>query len=141
MYHPLGPRTNKRHVFTNNQAHIVTSGAAGRGVVEQAARLAVWLAASKTAQDLVVAIGPDAMPVLKSVLASPRYLAGPPAGLKILNDMAPDYVDPQIFIGWNEFRDAVGAALRPAFAGKQAVADAAAEAARAGDLILQRIPS
>ena len=43
MYHPLGPKTNKRHVFTNNQAHIVTSGAAGRGVVEQATRLAVWL--------------------------------------------------------------------------------------------------
>jgi ABC-type glycerol-3-phosphate transport system substrate-binding protein len=141
MYVPIGPKTNKRHVFTNNQAHIVTSGAVTRKVVDEATKLVVWLSTSKTAQDLIVEIGPNAMPVLKSTLNSPKYLAGPPASLKILNEMVPDYVDPQTFIGWNEWRDAVAAALRPAFANKKSVSDAATDAARAGDLVLQKIPS
>ena len=49
------------YVFTNNQAHIVTSGAVGRKVVDESTKLVVWLATSKAAQDLIAEIGPNAM--------------------------------------------------------------------------------
>jgi hypothetical protein len=95
---------------------------------------------SKTAQDLIVELGPNAMPVAKAVLNSPKYLAGPPVSQKIIVDMAPAYRDPDIFIGWNEWRDEVHKALTPAFANQKNVKDAAADASRAGDVVLAKIP-
>ena len=124
MYMPLGPKTNKRALFANNQSTIVTASAVKNGVFEQASRFAIWLAASKTAQDLIVEIGPNTMPVLKSVFNGQRYLAGPPPNIKVLPDMQPDFKDPMTFIGWNDWRNAVITALRPAFAGKKAVKEA-----------------
>jgi multiple sugar transport system substrate-binding protein len=140
MYMPLGPRTNKRSLFANNQSTIVTASAVRNGVFEQAAKFSIWLAASKSAQDLIVELGPNTMPVLKSVFNGPRYHAGPPANIKILPEMLPDFRDPSVFIGWNDWRNAVITALRPAFAGKKAVNEAAADAARAGDVVLAKIP-
>jgi ABC-type glycerol-3-phosphate transport system substrate-binding protein len=95
---------------------------------------------SKTSQDLIVELGPNTTPVLKSVLNSPRYLAGPPASMKIIYDQIPAYRDPETFIGWNKWRDSVVAALLPAFSGKSTVQEAAKEAARQGDLVLAAIP-
>lgn len=140
MFHPIGPRTNKRHVFVNTQANIVTGPAATRGVFDQAVKLVSWISTSKPAQDLMVEIGPNAIPASKAALNSPRYLAGPPVSQRILLDMVPAYRDPEIFIGWNDWRNAVHAALLPAFAGQNAVSDAAKEAARAGDVVLAKIP-
>ena len=140
MYHPLGTKTGKRNVAVNDQANMPTSSAVKNGVFEQAVKFAVWCSLSKTAQDLVVEIGPNAMPVSKAVLNSPKYLAGPPTGIKALVDMIPSYRDPAIFIGWNDWRDAVTNALTPAFAGKKSVKEAAADAVRAGDVVLAKIP-
>lgn len=140
MYHPIGPRVNKRNVFVNDQANTVTASAVKRGVFDQAVQFAAWCAASKTAQDLIVSIGPAAVPVLKTALSSPAYLAGPPASLKIIQAQAPNFRDPEIFIGWNEWRDEVYKALVPAFAGQKSVQDAAKEATRAGDVVLAKIP-
>jgi multiple sugar transport system substrate-binding protein len=140
MYHPLGPKTNKRDVFTNDQANTVTASAVNHGVFEQAVKFVTWMSMGKTAQDLIVEIGPNAMPVSKAVLSSQKYLAGPPTSQKIILDMVPAYRDPEIFIGWNSWRDEVHNALLPAFAGKKAVADAARDAARAGDIVLAKIP-
>ena len=47
---------------------------------------------------------------------------------------------PAIFSGRNEWRDAVANALAPAFAGKTSVRETAADATRAGDLVLAKIP-
>ena len=141
MYHPIGPRTNKRTVFVNDQANMATASAVQHGVWEQAATFVAWLSASKTAQELVVEIGPNAMPVLKSVNSGTKYLAGPPASMKVYPDQAPFFHDPQIFVGWNQWRDDVVAALLPAFANKKTVQDAAKDATRAGDLVLAKIPS
>jgi ABC-type glycerol-3-phosphate transport system substrate-binding protein len=140
MYMPVGPRTNKRGLFANNQSTIVTNSAVRNGVFEQAAKFSIWLASSKSAQDLVVEIGPNTMPVLKSVFNGPKYLAGPPPGIKILPELMSDFKDPSVFIGWNAWRDAVITALRPAFAGMKSVPEAAADAARAGDVVLGKIP-
>jgi multiple sugar transport system substrate-binding protein len=140
MYHPMGVKVNKRNVPVNNQAHVVTAPAVKRGVFDQAVRFAVWVATSKTSQDLIVEIGPNTMPVLKSALASPKYLAGPPASMKIIHDQISAYRDPETFIGWNKWRDSVVAALLPAFSGKTTVQEAAREAARQGDLVLAAIP-
>ena len=140
MYHPIGPRVNKRNVFANDQANTVTAPAVTRGVFDQAVQFAAWCACSKTAQDLIVSIGPGAVPVLKATLASPAYLAGPPTSVKIIPDQAPNYRDPEIFIGWNEWRDEVYKALFPAFAGLKSVPDAARDATRAGDVVLAKIP-
>ena len=140
MYHPLGTKTAKRAVAVNDQANMPTASAAKNGVLEQATRFAVWCATSKTAQDLVVEIGPSAMPVSRAVLNGPKYLAGPPPGVKALVEMIPSYRDPAIFIGWNEWRDAVTGALTPAFAGTRSVREAAADATRAGDVVLAKIP-
>lgn len=140
MYHPIGPKIGKRAIFINDQANTVTASAVKHGVFEQAVRFSVWCAASKTAQELVVDIGPGAMPVLKTVTSSTKYLAGPPASMKIYPESAPFFRDPQTFIGWNKWRDDVVAALVPAFAGKKSVQEAAADAARVGDLVLAKIP-
>ena len=85
-YHPIGPRVNKRNVFANDQANTVTAPAVTRGVFDQAVQFAAWCACSKTAQELIVSVGPGAVPVLKSTLASPAYLAGPPTSVKIIPD-------------------------------------------------------
>ena len=140
MYHPIGPRAGKRNVFANDQANTVTASAVKHDVFEQAVQFCAWCACSKTAQDLVVSIAPTTVPVLKSVLGGQAYLAGPPASLKILLDQAPNYRDPEIFIGWNEWRDEVYKALVPAFAGTKSVPDAARDATRAGDVVLGKIP-
>jgi multiple sugar transport system substrate-binding protein len=139
MYTPIGPRTNKRGVSTNSNAVCASGNAAKRGVFDPAVQLVAWIASSKTAQELMVEIGPT-MPVYKPVLNSPKYLAGPPASQKILVDMMPDWKDPQTFIGWIEFRDAIVAALQPGFANQKSVPDAAREAARVGQLVLDKIP-
>jgi len=141
MYHPIGPRSNKRAVFVNDQGNLVTASASQHGVFEQAATWVAWLSASKTAQELVVEIGPNAMPVLKSVNSGAKYLAGPPATMKAYPDQAPTFHDPQIFIGWNQWRDDVVAALTPAFANQKTVQEAAKDATRAGGLILAKIPN
>jgi len=140
MYHPIGPKVGKRNVFVNDQANTVTAAAQKRGVFDQAVRFVAWMSTSKTAQDLIVEIGPNAMPVLKSVVASPKYLAGPPASQKIIQEMTPAFRDPEVFLGWNEWRDEVYKALLPAFAGQKSVPDAARDAARAGDVVLAKIP-
>jgi multiple sugar transport system substrate-binding protein len=140
MHHPLGPRTGKRNVFVNDQTNQVTATAVRRGVFEQAVRFIAWCSTGKTAQDLVVEIGPNAAPVSKAVLNSPKFLQGPPASQKLVSEMAPAFRDPEIFIGWNEWRDEVTAALTPAFANQKSVQDAAKDAARAGDVVLAKIP-
>ena len=140
MYHPIGPKVGKRNVFVNDQANTVTAAAQKRGVFDQAVRFVAWMSTSKTAQDLIVEIGPNAMPVLKSVVASPKYLAGPPASQKIIQEMTPAFRDPEVFLGWNEWRDEVYKALLPAFAGQKSVPDAARDAARAGEVVLAKIP-
>ena len=139
MYTPVGPRTNKRGVFANSNAVCASGNAAKRNVFDQAVQLVAWIAGSKTAQDLMVEIGPS-MPVYKPVLNGTKYLAGPPVSQKILVDMMPDWKDPQTFIGWIEFRDAIVAALQPALANQKAVPDAAKEMARVGQLVLDKIP-
>lgn len=141
MYHPIGPKTNKRAIFANDQANMVTASATQHGVFEQAVQFVAWISASKTAQELVAEIGPNAMPVLKSVVSGSKYLAGPPAGMKVYPDEAPFFHDPQEFIGWNQWRDDVVGALLPAFTNQKPVSDAAKDGARAGDLVLAKIPS
>jgi multiple sugar transport system substrate-binding protein len=139
MYTPLGPRTNKRFVFVNTNANVVSGTAAKRGVFDQAVQLVAWISASKTSQDLVVETGAST-PVYKPVLNGPRFLAGPPVSQKIVVDMIPDWKDPDIFIGWNEYRDAVQAQFLPAVANQKAVPDAAKEMARVGQVVLDKIP-
>ena len=64
-----------------------------------------------------------------------------PASQKIIQEMTPAFRDPEIFIGWNTWRDEVYKALLPAFAGVKSVPDAAREATRAGDVVLGKIPA
>jgi hypothetical protein len=139
MYTPLGPRTNKRFVFVNTNANVVSGTAAKRGVFDQAVQLVAWISASKTSQDLVVETG-GSRPVYEAVLNGARFLAGPPVSQKIVVDMIPDWKDPDIFIGWNEYRDAVQAQFLPAVANQKAVPDAAKEMARVGQVVLDKIP-
>ena len=139
MYMPLGPRTGKRAITTNANANIVSANASKRGVFDQAVQFVAWASASKTAQDLVVEIGPTT-PVYKPVLNGTRFLAGPPTSQKLVVDQIPDWRDPQTFIGWTEFRDTIVPALQPAFAGTRSVQDAAREATRVGLLVLDKIP-
>ena len=138
MYLPLGPKTNKRSVFVSEQPNIVTTAAAKQNRLEQAVKFVVWTSMSKTAQELLLDIGTNSWPTSKAVLNSPKYLAGPPSSVKIMVDMIKDFKDPQIFAGWLEWRAELSNALNPAFAGQQAMATAAREAVRAGDVILNK---
>jgi hypothetical protein len=139
MYNPNGPRTNKRFQTTNTNAICVSAGATKRNVFDQAVQLVAWAAASKASQELVVETGAST-PVYKPVLNGPAFLALPPASQKIVTDTIPDWKDPQIFIGWIDFRDAVVGALAPALANQRSVPDAAREMTRLGQLVLDRIP-
>jgi ABC-type glycerol-3-phosphate transport system substrate-binding protein len=138
MYLPLGPKTGKRAVFVSEQPNIVTAAAARRGGLEAAVAFAVWACTSKTAQELLLDIGTNSWPTSKAVLNSPRYLAGPPTGVKAMVEMIKDFKDPHIFAGWLEWRQALIDALNPAFAGQTGVPAAAREAVRAGDAVLAR---
>ncbi len=140
MYMPVNPTTKKRAVPTNANAVCVSANADKHGVFDQAVQLVAWMASSKTAQDLIVEIGPTT-PVSKPVLSGSKFLAGPPVSQKILVDMLPDWRDPQTFLGWNDFRDQTGMALTPAFANQTSVPDAAKAATRVGQLVLDKIPS
>jgi ABC-type glycerol-3-phosphate transport system substrate-binding protein len=139
MYTPLGPRTGKRYVFTNTNANVVSGTAVKRGVFDQAVQLVGWISGSKVSQDIIVKTGAST-PVYKPVLTSPEFLAGPPVSNKIVVEMIPDWKDPDIFIGWNEYRDSVLAEFLPAFTGKRSVPDAAKEMARVGQIVLDKIP-
>jgi multiple sugar transport system substrate-binding protein len=138
IHHPLGPKTGKRRVAGGDQANVVTEMATKRGVFEQAVQFAVWCSAGKTAQELVVDVSPNCVPVLKSVLNG-KYLATPPANKKIVVDMTKDLVDPGWFVGFLDWRNAVVAELLPAFTNTKSVPDAAREAARAGDAVLAKV--
>jgi len=138
---PLGPRTGKRSVFVSEQPNIVTTNAVKKGQLEQAVKLIAWCCSSKTAQELLLDIGTNSWPTSKAVLNSPKYLAGPPPSVKLMVDMIKDFKDPQIFQGWIEWRTELSNALNPAFAGQQAVATAAREATRAGDVVLTKYAS
>jgi hypothetical protein len=102
-------------------------------------QLVGWISGSKVSQDLIVQTGAST-PVYKPVLNGSAFLAGPPASNKIVVEMVADWKDPDIFIGWNEYRDAVLAELLPAIANRRSVADAAKEMARVGQGVLDRIP-
>jgi ABC-type glycerol-3-phosphate transport system substrate-binding protein len=138
IWNPLGPKTSTRGVFVTDKPNMVTAAAAQRGRFEQAVQFAVWTA-GKTAQQLVLDIGTNSWPVSRAVLASAKYQAGPPAGAKILLDMAPAFKDPLIGLGYLEWRDqAITPAMVPAFANQKSVQDAAKDATRMGDLVLGR---
>ena len=139
MYTPLGPKTGKRYVFTNTNANIVSGTATKRGVFDQAVQLVGWISGNKVSQDLIVKTGAST-PVFKPVLNGPEFLAGPPASNKIVVEMIPDWKDPDIFIGWNEYRDSVLAEFLPAVANRRSVPDAAKEMARVGQIVLDKIP-
>jgi ABC-type glycerol-3-phosphate transport system substrate-binding protein len=138
MYHPLGPKNKKRFVWVSEQPNLVTANAARKGAFEQAVQFVVWVATSKTAQELVVDIGTGSWPVSKAVLNSPKYLAGPPPGVKILIDEIPAFHDPQIGLGWLDWRTEITADVLPALTGKKAVQEAAQEMTRAADAILAK---
>jgi multiple sugar transport system substrate-binding protein len=139
MYTPLGPRTGKRYVFVNTNANVVSGPAAKRGVFDQAVQLVGWISGSKASQDLVVQTGAST-PVYKPVLNGAAFLGGPPASNKIVVETMADWKDPDIFIGWNEYRDAVLAEFLPAIANRRSVADSAKEMARVGQVVLDKIP-
>lgn len=98
----------------------------------------IWACSSKTAQDMLMDTGTNSWPTSRAVLNGAKYLAGPPASVKIMVDMIKDFKDPQIFQGWIEWRTELSNALNPAFAGKQSMQVAAREAVRLGDLILAK---
>lgn len=139
MYTPLGPKTNKRYIFVNCNAVCISNSATRQNVFDQAVQLIAWMTGSKVAQDLIVDIGPAA-PVYKPVMNSAKYLAGPPTSQKIVVEMIPDWHDPEIFTGWNDFRDQVSAEFLLALANQKSVPDAAKEMNRLGQIILDKAP-
>ena len=138
MYHPLGPKSGKRMVAAADAPNIVSAQAAKRGQFEQAVKLVTWLSTSKIAQDLMLEIGPNAWPVLKTVLNSPKYLAGPPPGAKVLVDQIPNFREIPNFVGQLEWRNEIQTALLTAFTNQKSLPDATRDAARAGDVVLAK---
>lgn len=138
MYHPLGPKTGKRMVAVADAPNIVSGQAAKHGQFDQAVKLVAWLSASKAAQDLMLEIGPNAWPVLKSVLNSPKYLAGPPPAAKVLVDQIPSFREIPNFVGQLEWRNEMQNALLQAFSNQKSMPDATRDAARAGDVVLAK---
>jgi ABC-type glycerol-3-phosphate transport system substrate-binding protein len=138
MYSPLGPKTNKRFVWVSEQPNLVTANAAKKDALEQAVSFVVWIAMSKTAQELVLDIGTNSWPVSKAVLNGPKYLAGPPPGVKILIDEISAFHDPQIGLGWLDWRTEITNGVLPALTGNKSVQEVAQEMTRAGDVILAK---
>jgi len=141
IYAPLGEKTGKRFVWVSEQPNLVTTTAQRQSRVEPAVRFLIWCCSSRTAQDLLLDIGTGSWPTSKATLNSPKFLAGPPASVKVLVDMIKDFKDPQIFQGWIEWRTALSEGLNPAFANKQSVSAAARDAVRLGDLVLAKYTS
>ena len=140
MYNPVGPRTGKRFQTTNTNAVCVSANAAKRNVFDQAVNFVAWVSASKASQELAIDTGATT-PVYKPVMNSPKFLAGPPVSQRIVVDTIPDWKDPQIFIGWIDFRDAIASTLARALANEMSVPDAAREMTRLGQQVLDKIPT
>ena len=140
MYNPVGPRTSKRFQTTNANAICVSANAAKRNVFDQAVQLVAWASASKASQELVIETGATT-PVFKPMMNSTKFLAGPPVSQKIVTDTIPDWKDPQLFIGWIDFRDAVVAELVKGLSGQRSIPDSAREMNRVGQLVLDKIPA
>ena len=78
--------------------------------------------------------------MLKSLVKSAKFLAGPLAGQQIVVDQISAFRDPAVFIGFIEWRDEVTEALNPAFADQKSIQEATKDASRAGDVVLAKIP-
>jgi multiple sugar transport system substrate-binding protein len=84
---PRWPGTRRRVAIADYSEWAVTSGAQQRGVVEAAAQLAAFYTADAT-QALIADISPaSTTPANKSVARSARYLAPPPASMRLIVDM------------------------------------------------------
>jgi multiple sugar transport system substrate-binding protein len=129
---PLAPRTKKRKTTMNNQPHWVMSSAKDRE--DGATQLVAFLAGEYT-QGLI-ADTRGSTPSFKKLQSTDRYLSPQPENMKVLVDTIPYAVPMPFNARFQQWIDAITAAVEPAFAGTQTVGDAAKEATRLGDVAL-----
>lgn len=129
---PMAPRTKKRKTTMNNQPHWVMSSAKDR---EDAATQLVAFLGGEFSQGLI-ADGRGSTPSFKKLQTIDRYLSPPPDNMKVLVDTIPYAVAMPFNARFQQWIDAITAAMEPAFNGQQSVPDAVKEATRLGDLAL-----
>lgn len=136
---PQAPKTGKTVQVWNDQPHFVTSGAAKRRVVEQAAELALFMGGEFVQGQIAVFRG--SIPTLKQLQTGEAYLKPPPKNMiqvsKNLSmpDMRPA---PYIHKVGHEFKEAYRKQIEKAFTGEVPAADALRAAAADADKVLAR---
>ena len=134
---PKHPKTKKATHHWNDQPHVLTSAAQKKGVVEEAALLAIFLAGDVVQGRIAVERG--SIPVLKKLQSGGDYLKPPPDNMaqvaKNLSD--PDVQTPNFMKGWDEWWKAV-TGVGAAFEGKVNAAQALRSAAQQADVVLAR---
>jgi ABC-type glycerol-3-phosphate transport system substrate-binding protein len=113
----------------NNQPHWVMSAAKDRE--EAATQLVAFLAGEHT-QGLIADLR-GSTPCFKRLQSSDRYLSPPPDNMKVPVDTIAYAVPMPFNPRFQQWLDAITAAVDPAFTGEQTVGDAAKEATRLGD--------
>ena len=137
MPSPKHPRTRKATHHWNDQPHVITKTAQKKGVVEEAALLAVFLAG-----DLVqgrIAVERGSIPVLKKLQTAGDYLKPPPDNMQQVakNVSDPDIQTPNFMKGWDEWWKIV-TGMGPAFEGTVNATQALRQAAQQADAVLAR---
>jgi multiple sugar transport system substrate-binding protein len=133
LFHlPYSPRTRKRRATMADQPHWVTFTAKEK--VEEATRFVAFMAGEYT-QELIADLR-GATPAYKKVQTGARYLAAPPASMKVISESLAYAVDRKTHARYGDWETAVRKGLDAGFAGTQNATDAAREATRLGDAVL-----
>jgi multiple sugar transport system substrate-binding protein len=133
LFHlPRSPRTRQRRATMADQPHWVTFTAKDK--LEEATRFVTFMAGEYT-QELIADLR-GATPTYKRVQTGARYLAPPPASMKVIAESLPYAVDRKTHARYGDWEAAVRKGLDAGFAGSQNAADAAREATRLGDAVL-----
>jgi multiple sugar transport system substrate-binding protein len=137
-FFPRWPKTKKRVAIIDYSEWAVTSGAQKRGVVDEATQLAAFYTSDFT-QGLIAEISAaGTTPANKNVARSTRYLAPPPASMKVIVDML-DNKEGTDSRGWpyfeyfQQWQLPIRDTLPKVYAGEMAVKDALQQAAQKSD--------
>jgi len=137
-FFPKWPKTKKRVMIADYSEWAVTSAALKKGVIDEATQLAAFYTNDAT-QGIIADISPaSTTPANKAVARSTRYLAPPPASMRVIVDMLDNKegTDSRGWPYWEYYQNwqlPIRDLLPKIYNGELAVKDGLQQAADSGD--------
>jgi len=138
MPSPLAPRTGHTGGMWNDQPHVVTSNAIQRNVVEESARLVVFLSGDEVQE--MIAEQRGSTPTVKTIQESETYLAPPPESMALIPGELDGKEGPFFFPHFLEWFQALNKEFELGLIGERGIDETIAAMVATGDEILAAIP-